>query len=348
MQSTVMAELDRPTPHVENLPGGWTKTPVDSSRHQSYIGNAQQFDTTESDSTTPQHETSNNGTFLDYSGIERNGPSTPDPRASTQYSLTSGSTVLPSHDEKDAAVEIEHEEEVEASRHSFDTGNDEEEEDVGFAPIKAATEAPSRPALQSKASSPMTEDDLFRVISRRRTNTISRTQTQATASSDDEAQEEINKLMSRMFGHTRQANSDEEKTRHQGVIFKNLTVKGMGAGAALQPSVGDVFLNFPRFIKNLVSRGPRKAAGKPPVRTIIDDFSGCIKPGEMLLVLGRPGAGCSTFLKVIGNQRFGFEEITGDVTYGGTDAKEMSKKFRSEVLYNPEVSILESVLDLTH
>jgi ATP-binding cassette subfamily G (WHITE) protein 2 (SNQ2) len=68
----------------------------------------------------------------------------------------------------------------------------------------------------------------------------------------------------------------------------------------------------------------------------------------MLLVLGRPGAGCSTFLKVIGNQRFGFEEITGDVTYGGTDAKEMSKKFRSEVLYNPEVSILESVLDLTH
>jgi ABC-type multidrug transport system ATPase subunit len=39
---------------------------------------------------------------------------------------------------------------------------------------------------------------------------------------------------------------------------------------------------------------------------------------------------------MLGNQRFGYEEISGDVTYGGTDAKEMAKKYRSEVLYNPE------------
>jgi ABC-type multidrug transport system ATPase subunit len=139
-----------------------------------------------------------------------------------------------------------------------------------------------------------------------------------------------------MFGRTRQEESEEEKTRHLGVVFKHLTVKGMGAGAALQPSVGDIFLGLPRLISNIFRKGPRQAAGKPPVRTIIDDFSGCIRPGEMLLVLGRPGSGCSTFLKVIGNQRFGYEEIAGEVTYGGTDAKEMAKKYRSEVLYNPE------------
>jgi ATP-binding cassette subfamily G (WHITE) protein 2 (SNQ2) len=110
----------------------------------------------------------------------------------------------------------------------------------------------------------------------------------------------------------------------------------MGIGAALQPSVGDFFLNPIRLAKNLVAKGPKKTAGKPPVRKLLDNFSGTIRPGEMLLVLGRPGSGCSTFLKMIGNQRFGFEEITGDVTYGGTDAKEMSKKYRSEVLYNPE------------
>jgi ABC-type multidrug transport system ATPase subunit len=155
-------------------------------------------------------------------------------------------------------------------------------------------------------------------------------------SSADDNQEEISKLMSRMFGRTRQEESEEEKTRHLGVVFKHLTVKGMGAGAALQPSVGDIFLGLPRLISNVVRKGPRQAAGKPPVRTIIDNFSGCIRPGEMLLVLGRPGSGCSTFLKVIGNQRFGFEEISGDVTYGGADAKEMAKRYRSEVLYNPE------------
>jgi ATP-binding cassette subfamily G (WHITE) protein 2 (SNQ2) len=327
-----MVEPDRPTPHVESLPGGWTDTPVEPNR-QSYIGNTQQPNAASSDTTTPQHGLSNTGTYLDYSGVEQGGSATP-----ARYSTASGSTVVLSRDGKDAdaPIEPEREEEVETRRHSVDTSDNESEAAAGFASIKPATEAPTRPTLQPRTSKPITEDDLFRALSRRRTNTLSRTQTQATATSDDDEQEEINKLMSRMFGRTRQANSDEEKTRHQGVIFKNLTVKGMGAGAALQPSVGDMFMNGPRFIKRLISRGPRRAAGKPPVRTIIDDFSGCIKPGEMLLVLGRPGAGCSTFLKVIGNQRFGYEEITGNVSYGGTDAKEMSRKFRSEVLYNPE------------
>lgn len=50
----------------------------------------------------------------------------------------------------------------------------------------------------------------------------------------------------------------------------------------------------------------------------------------MLLVLGRPGSGCSTFLKVIGNQRSGYESVEGDVEYGGTDSTAMAKKYRSE------------------
>ncbi|KAL6159276.1 ATP-binding cassette transporter snq2 [Exserohilum turcicum] len=198
--------------------------------------------------------------------------------------------------------------------------------------------AKKRPNLKTTNSRPMTEDDLFRVLSRRKTNQsygLSKSNTGATGHSKEE-QDEINKLMSKMFGRTRREQSEEEKTRHQGVIFKHLTVKGMGIGAALQPSVGSLFADPVRFVKNLLTKGPRKAAGKPPVRTLLDDFSGCIRPGEMVLVLGRPGAGCSTFLKLIGNQRFGFEEITGEVSYGGTDADEMRKKYRSEVLYNPE------------
>ncbi len=100
--------------------------------------------------------------------------------------------------------------------------------------------------------------------------------------------------------------------------------------------VGDLFLDLPRLIMSLVSKGPRKAAGKPPIKTILSDFSGVIKPGEMCLVLGRPGSGCSTFLKIIGNQTFGYESIEGDVLYGGTDAKTMLKNYRGEVVYNPE------------
>lgn len=85
---------------------------------------------------------------------------------------------------------------------------------------------------------------------------------------------QIERLISRMFGHERKANSEEEQTRHVGVIWKNLTVKGLGLGAALQPTNGDIFLGLPRRIKGLLTRGRNGAgAGKPKIRTILDDFT---------------------------------------------------------------------------
>ena len=56
----------------------------------------------------------------------------------------------------------------------------------------------------------------------------------------------------------------------------------------------------------------------------------------MLLVLGRPGSGCSTFLKAIANKRNGFAGVTGEVSYGGIPAEEQTKNFRGEVNYNEE------------
>ncbi|KAF2003738.1 hypothetical protein P154DRAFT_572918 [Amniculicola lignicola CBS 123094] len=326
------------TPHVDELPEGWIETPTGVEHQQSHSENwPLNMPPQESSSSTSNRGENHNGpTYLAYTA-EAAPEGFPIDKESGKYSNSSASTstAIPSPHEIGSKRASELPEEHEKTVPLEASDSDDEEETNGFAAIKPAASTTQRPPLQQKGSKPITEEDLFRTLSRRRTD-LDRINTQATASSVEDEQEEINRLMSRMFGRTRQAHSEEEKTRHLGVIYKNLTVKGMGLGAALQPSVGDIFMNLPRFIKNLVKKGPRQAAGKPPVRTIIDDFSGCIKPGEMLLVLGRPGAGCSTFLKVIGNQRFGYEEISGDVKYGGTDAKEMSKKYRSEVLYNPE------------
>ncbi|RAL01405.1 putative ABC transporter [Aspergillus ibericus CBS 121593] len=178
------------------------------------------------------------------------------------------------------------------------------------------------PSLQRE----LTEQDIARVLSQRRSTGSA----SGGGGAEDTAQ--IARLVSRMFGQERKANTEEEKTRHLGVVWKNLTVKGVGLGAALQPTVTDIVLALPRLIKGILTGG-RKGT---PLRTILDDFNGCVRPGEMLLVLGRPGSGCSTFLKVIGNQRSGYKSVEGDVRYGGADAETMADKYRSEVLYNPE------------
>jgi ABC-type multidrug transport system ATPase subunit len=64
--------------------------------------------------------------------------------------------------------------------------------------------------------------------------------------------------------------------------------------------------------------------------------SGLAKPGEMILVLGRPGSGCTTFLKAIANQRGEYSSVTGEVRYVGINAVEMGKTYKGEVVYNQE------------
>lgn len=66
------------------------------------------------------------------------------------------------------------------------------------------------------------------------------------------------------------------------------------------------------------------------------DFKGVLKPGEMCLVLGRPGSGCTTFLKVISNQRFGYTNVNGKVLYGPFESDFFEKRYRGEAVYCEE------------
>lgn len=86
-----------------------------------------------------------------------------------------------------------------------------------------------------------------------------------------------------------------------------------------------------RFIPGLPQLG---AAGEK--RNLIHDFTGVVRDGEMLLVLGRPGSGCSTFLKAVANSRGGYAGVEGEVTYGSISATEQAKHYKGEVIYNEE------------
>jgi ATP-binding cassette subfamily G (WHITE) protein 2 (SNQ2) len=69
---------------------------------------------------------------------------------------------------------------------------------------------------------------------------------------------------------------------------------------------------------------------------ILKNFKGVAKPGEMVLVLGRPGSGCTTFLKVISNQRYGYTKVDGNVLYGPFDSDLFEKRYRGEAVYCEE------------
>ncbi|KAE8135084.1 P-loop containing nucleoside triphosphate hydrolase protein [Aspergillus pseudotamarii] len=58
----------------------------------------------------------------------------------------------------------------------------------------------------------------------------------------------------------------------------------------------------------------------PPSRAILQRLTGTIRQGEMLMVVGRPGSGCTTVLKALANMREEYLAMEGDVWYGSMDA----------------------------
>lgn len=53
-------------------------------------------------------------------------------------------------------------------------------------------------------------------------------------------------------------------------------------------------------------------------------------------VLGRPGAGCSTFLRTIAGYHSPFLGVTGSIDYSGLSLEEVKKHYRGQVAYVPE------------
>lgn len=61
---------------------------------------------------------------------------------------------------------------------------------------------------------------------------------------------------------------------------------------------------------------PRSYRQEQPKRTILDGFRGVIHPGEMVLVVGQPGSGCTTFLKSLAGFQGEFHDTQGILQYG--------------------------------
>ncbi|QDS72894.1 hypothetical protein FKW77_007666 [Venturia effusa] len=120
--------------------------------------------------------------------------------------------------------------------------------------------------------------------------------------------------------------NDKAAGRRLGVTWKDLTIKGVSSDTTFQENAVSQF-NIPKLAKE--SRAPKQ------LKTIVDASSGCVRPGEMLLVLGRPGSGCTSLLKILANRRKGYAEVSGDVNYGSMNAKE-AQRYRGQIVMNTE------------
>jgi ATP-binding cassette, subfamily G (WHITE), member 2, PDR len=118
------------------------------------------------------------------------------------------------------------------------------------------------------------------------------------------------------------------RQRRAGFTFKDLNVSGTGAALQYQKNVGSGFMLPFRL---------REEFGHPPEKQILRNFNGCVRQGEMLIVLGRPGSGCSTFLKSICGETNGLDVSDKSVIhYNGIPQKEFIKGFKGDVVYNQE------------
>lgn len=167
-------------------------------------------------------------------------------------------------------------------------------------------------------------------------------------SQDGELQRTISRQESRYSTHTQDPFGDDfdfEKhlkhilrkvdnegiaTREIGVTFKELNVQGEGSGLAYGPSLTGALSGLSRLPKAIASM--RHKARK----NILHSFTGTVRPGEMLLVLGRPGSGCTSLLKTLANETEAFSKVAGTISYDGLEPKEMRQRFSGDLGYLPE------------
>ncbi|KAF8622877.1 hypothetical protein AX15_006680 [Amanita polypyramis BW_CC] len=122
------------------------------------------------------------------------------------------------------------------------------------------------------------------------------------------------------------------KSRELGIMFRDLRIVGLVSSASYIPTFGSTLNPF-IILENIQN------IRRPSLQNILSGFEGVVRPGEMLLVLGRPDSGCTTFLKTLANRRSEYYAIEGDVHYDSLSPSEMQSHYRGDVQYCPEDDI---------
>jgi len=138
-----------------------------------------------------------------------------------------------------------------------------------------------------------------------------------------------------------QAENPDAPGRTTGIAFTNLQAYGTGSGLEYQQTVSNMPIKVGETIKEKVTGGGNRIQ-------IFQPLDGLVRSGEMLVVLGPPGSGCSTLLKTFAGETDGFN-VEGNMNYRGISQKEMATDLRGEAIYSAEASdVLDGWLTSHH
>ncbi|GAA97325.1 uncharacterized protein L969DRAFT_87260 [Mixia osmundae IAM 14324] len=168
----------------------------------------------------------------------------------------------------------------------------------------------------------------FKELRRQISNEIDRT---TSAMPDPESEDfDLHEFLSKILD---KHDASGVKRRTTGLVWADLVVEGVGSGADYGSSLSDLFTGITRIPQTIAS------IRHPPKKTILQGFSGDLRPGQMMLVLGRPGSGSSSLLKTLANYTDSFTSVQGFRTYDGVTPEIMEKRFGGELAYLPEDDI---------
>ncbi|CAK7891667.1 pleiotropic ABC efflux transporter of multiple drugs Cdr1p [[Candida] anglica] len=128
---------------------------------------------------------------------------------------------------------------------------------------------------------------------------------------------------------------DYYKKTSLGIAYRNLRAYGVAADSDYQPTVTNA-------IWKLATEAVRSVRKKDESRyfDILKSMDAIMRPGEVTVVLGRPGSGCSTLLKTISAHTYGFnigEE--SKISYDGLTMNDIDKHHRGDVIYSAETDV---------
>lgn len=142
------------------------------------------------------------------------------------------------------------------------------------------------------------------------------------------------------------------------LAYHDLCVRGVGGADDITyaPNVGAIIMpwknaHYNRKAKKLAAARAESEGSnekrqmerddrlKKKERFLLKDFNGLVRAGEMMLVVGRPGSGCTTFLKTLAGLNDGYAGVNGTVSYGDMSSNKEVKPYKTDVIFNSEEDV---------